>query len=208
MKLQVGTEEGGFDVVDNGKATPRYMVGIHNIGTEHSEEHMHVPDNRTEWEFFIKNGDEAASTSGDMALHISRISATVERPKVIFPQKPVIYERISSRWVVMERSSYSLLGGSSLKAVMPLVCRSVGESRIVITIPVLGHRELEFGIAKECDQVGSAHQSKQFMLTVNTILWGVGFLAVVVFVIGFLYIRRRRIGAKGTGFEPVSLTER
>lgn len=207
MKLQVGTKEGSFDVVDNGKATPRYMVGIDNIGTDHSEEHMHLPDNRTEWEFYLKNGDEMASTSGDMALHISRITATVEQPEVIYAQKPVIYERISSRWVVMERSSYALQGGSSLKAVMPLVCRSVGESRILITIPVLGHRELEFGVAKECGHIGSAHRSNQFMFTVNNILWGGG-VAVVVFIIGFVYIRRRRSGAKSAVYEPVSLTER
>lgn len=191
--------------MDNGKPTPRYIVGIDHIGTAHSDEHLHLPDNRTEWIFYVSNGDETAGPVSDTALHVSRITATIEKPEVVYAQKPIMYERSFTSWTPVSRSPYALAGGISLKVRMPLVCRSVGESRVLITVPVLGHQALEFGIAKECKTVGVAHQSNEFMFTVHSLFWG-GIL-LLIGIIAFVIIRRR-YGAKSAGFEPVSLTER
>lgn len=181
------------------------MVAIDNIGADHSEEHLHLPDNQTEWVFYVKNGDMNVGSSSDSALHVSRISATVEQPGVVFPQKPIMFEWVPGKWIKAEKSSYALGGGRTMKVVLPLVCREIGESRILITVPVLGHQELEFGIAKECEHVGVSRRSNQFILTVSNLFWGGVFIFICL--IGGLFIKSR-YGSKAVGFEPVSLVER
>lgn len=204
-KLQVGSKLDGFDIVDDGKPTPRYMVAVENIGTEHSEEHRHLPDNETEWVFYIKNDNDLSGSPMDAALHVSRVLATIENPKVLFSQSPKAMELVQHEWRVTTRSTYALAAGHSLKVVMPMVCKNVGESRVLITLPVLGHQELEFGVAKECTHVGVSHKAREFILTVNTV-FGLGVVAVIC-VLAFVYVRRRS-SKLVTGFEPVPLTER
>lgn len=202
--IQVGSQEGGFDIVDDGQPTPRYMVAIENIGTEHSEEHLHLPGNQSAWTFYIKNADDVSTASQHTAMHIGRLSATVEQPDVLFSQSPIVFAWEAGNWQVKQVSSFPLEAGDTLKVVMPLVCRSLGESRVLITIPVLGYKQLEFGVAKECTHVGKALHSGEFVFTVGRLFWGAVLIAVCVLALA--YVRRRR--AKTAGFEPVSTTER
>lgn len=202
--LLVGTEENAYDIVDNGEPTPQYMVGIDNIGTDHSEQHKHLPGNQSDWVFFVKNGDDQSHPESDTALHVGRVTATVEKPAILFPFSPTVMEKSTMSWKQIVVSSYVLQAGSSLKVSMPLICRGIGESRVLITVPVLGYRELEFGIAKECARIGASRRSEQFVFTVNNVFW----LSVVFVMCGlaYIYVRSRRI--KGTRYSPVSLTER
>lgn len=212
--IQVGTDEDGFDIVDSGEPTPKYMVGIDNIGTDHSEEHMHLPGNQTEWIFFIKNGDtiqdgdEPHRPESDTALIIGRISATIENPTVVYPVTPIVMTRTTMKWKQVSKSgshsSYPLHTGESIKVIMPMLCRMVGkESRVLITVPVLGYTELEFGVAKECTHVGVAHKSSQFVVTVGTVFW---FGALIVLA-GLVYLYYRRKHQKGGSFTAVPLHE-
>lgn len=203
--LQVGSQEGGFDIVDDGQPTPRYMVAIENIGTEHSEEHLHLPGNQSSWTFYLKNADDVSTASQHTAMHIGRLSATVEQPDVVFPQSPIVYAWIAGGWQVNQVSSFAMEAGDTLKVVMPLVCRRLGESRVLITVPVLGYKQLEFGVAKECTHVGKALHSGEFVFTVGRLFWGA--VLVAICLLALAYVRRRRAG-KTAGFEPVSVTER
>lgn len=210
----MGSTEEGFDIVDNGEPTPRYMVGIESIGAEHSEEHMHIAGNESHWEFFVKN--EANSATGkatqpesDTAMLVGRITATVEKPSVLYPLSPIVMTRTAMKWREDSKSgsaaSYTLQEGESLKVVMPLLCRVVGkESRVLITVPILGYKELEFGIAKMCTQVGKVQKSSQFVLTVRTVFWGAVFVAAGV---GVLWYVKSKRAAKGASFSPVPLYE-
>lgn len=203
--LQVGSQEGGFDIVDDGQPTPRYMVAIENIGTEHSEEHLHLPGNQSVWTFYLKNADDTNTASQHTAMHIGRLSATVEQPDVLFPQSPVVYAWAAGGWQVNQVSPFSLEAGDTLKVVMPLICRSLGESRVLITVPVLGYKQLEFGVAKECTHVGQVLHSGEFVFTVGRLFWGAVLIAICLLALA--YVRRRRTG-KTAGFEPVPVNER
>lgn len=203
--IQVGSEEGGFDIVDNGQATPRYMVAIENIGADHSEEHLHLPGNQSEWVFYVKNDEDVSTSSEHTAMHIGRLSSTVEQPDVVFPQPPIVLAWDAGSWTVTQRSSYILRAGESLKVIMPLICRNIGESRVLITVPVLNYKQLEFGVAKECTHIGRAMKAEEFVFTVGKLLWTVVFF--VIFVLALFYVRRRA-AEKASGFERVSVTER
>lgn len=182
------------------------MVGIENIGAKHSAEHLHLPGNQTEWTFFVKNGDDTSNADeSDAALIIGRITATVEKQSVLYPLIPVVMARAAMSWSRKTTSSISLAAGDSLKVSMPLVCRSLGESRVLITIPILGYKELEFGVAKECTHVGSAHHSSEFFLTVQNIFW-FGLVTVIIGGCALLYLRRKR-AKQGAAFKPLPTFE-
>lgn len=203
-KLSVGTAEGSSDIVDMGKPTPKYMVGIENIGTEHSEEHLHLPGNQSDWMFYMKYGDSDAErgVAKDYALHIGRIGVTVEHPEVIAASTPRLSAPGTIGWREMTNAENSLQPGDKLRVSFHFACRKVGESRLLITVPILDYDTLEFGIAKECDHAGTAHRSKQFVLTVGNVFWGFVVIAVVA---GAYFVRRRR---KNAGFAPVPVTEK
>lgn len=202
--LQVGTSEDGYDVVDNGRPTPRYMVGIENIGTAHSEEHLHLPGNQSDWVFYIMNNDTMPGAgSPDTAMHIGHIVATVEQPSVLMPVPPEVYEEAALGWRAMERAPYALGAGAKLKVRVHMVCREKGESRVLMTVPVLGYKQLEFGLAKECEHGGLSYSSSEFVLTVGDLFWIV--VGVLVFSCACFYVRRRR--AKSAGFQRVSTME-
>lgn len=180
------------------------MVGIENIGMEHSEEHLHLPGNQSEWTIYLTYGasDADVGTSKDVALHIGRIGVTVEHPEVIFGASPRLSTRRTLGWRDVANAENSLNTGDTVRISFHFVCRRIGESRLLITVPILDYDTLEFGIAKECDHFGSSHKARQFVFTVGNVFWSV--LVIVVLAVGY-YIRRRR---KNAGFQPVANTEK
>lgn len=185
--------------------TPKYMVGIENIGTEHSEEHLHLPGNQSDWAIYMTYGkpDSDGVVSKDSALHIGRIGVTVEHPVTIAVSNPRVSAPGTLGWRDVTNSENALRPGDKLRVSFHFVCRKLGESRLLITVPILDYDTLEFGIAKECDHVGTAHKSKQYVLTVGNVFWG---FIVVAIAGGIFYVRGRR--KENAGFARVPVTEK
>lgn len=204
--LQVGTSENADDVVKEGKPTSSFQVAIEHIGTSHSEEHLHLPGNQSDWTVYMANSADRSSipAATEAALHVGRITLTVEHPNVLAAFAPVISSRGFGGWREQTYPEYIIESGGSLKVSFHFLCRALGESRILITVPVLQYDPLEFGIAKECTHIPTAHKSRQMVWTVGNV-FAAG-VALVIILCSIWYWRRRQ--AKAKGFEPLPVTER
>lgn len=203
--MRIGNEEGGSDIVDNGKPTPRYMVSIDHIGTEHSEEHLHLPGNQSDWTIYLSNadGDEDGAVAKDSAVYLGRIGVTVENHDVIAAVTPRLSMHGSLGWRDQANSGNELYPGDDIRLSFHFACKRRGESRLLITIPLRSYDTLEFGIAKECDHEASAHKSKQWVLTVDSVFWGTSLIFLGAMAV---YCLRRR-GKDSSGFSRVPVTE-
>lgn len=200
----VGTTKGGSEVVDGGKPTPRFMVGVDNIGTEHDEAHLHLPGNQSTWTVYLQyraNSDD--ETEEHAALHIGRISLTVEHDDVIVAQAPAVSKPGMLSWKSIANSGQILRQREMLQLSLHFICRQIGESRILITIPVLEYDTLEFGIAKECTHIGTARKSHQLVLTTSNIFWMFVFISISAVVVACIRIRHN----KKAGFVQVATQE-
>lgn len=205
--LRIGSSEGQSDIVDEGKPTPRYKVGIDNLGTAHSDEHLHLPDNQSDWTIYMRNAftGEKGPPSKDGALQIGRITLTIEHPDKVAAATPKVSVLGPASWRDTNAASYVLEAEADLRVSFHFICRKKGESRILITVPVLQHETLEFGIAKECEHEAAApRKSREFVITVRSVFWS--FIFLVVICVAIFCIRRRTASAKG--FEPLPVTER
>lgn len=191
---------GSSDVVKNGEPTSSFLVGIQHIGTEHSDEHLHLPGNQSDWTVFIANTEDGGPKSLEAALHIGRITLTVEHPENVAALDPRINAKRAYGWSEIPNSGYTLHPGSNLKLVLHLVCKRIGESRILITIPILQYDTVEFGIAKRCTHVGKARRSRQLVFTAGNLMVIVAAVCVAAAVV----LIRRRNTLKGFESLPVS----
>lgn len=181
------------------------MVGIENIGTAHTEEHLHLSGNQSDWTFYLKNekSDSSGATSSDLALHIGRPTLTVEHGENVAALPTQISTKSTFGWSTETSSSFVLHPGESLKVSLHFICKNIGESRILITVPVLQYNTLEFGVAKECTHVNEARKSKQMVLTSEKAL-------IVIFLVVILiawYVWRRRRSKMRQDFIAVSTSE-
>ncbi|KAI0565045.1 hypothetical protein FGB62_22g333 [Gracilaria domingensis] len=193
---------GSSDVVKNGEPTHSFMVGIQHIGTEHSDEHLHLSGNQSDWKVFLRNSN-LDSQSPEAALRIGRITLTVEHPETVVALEPRIRAKSTLGWSVESNSGYALAPESSLEVSFHFACKKIGESRILITLPILQYETVEFGIAKRCTHVGRVRKSSQLVFTA-----GKAFASLVaICVAGVVIIVRRRSSAQ-KGFEALPTTDR
>lgn len=205
-ELSIGSSEGAFDIVDLGKPTPKYMVAIDNIGKPHSEEHLHLPSNQSDWVIYLAYADgSGGEVTKDASLHSGRVHVTVEHPDVLVAMSPIISRKESLGWSDVQSPDNMIRAGDKVRISFRFVCRKAGESRVLISLPLVHYDPLEFGIAKECDHAEAIpHKSKQWVLTVGNVFWGLVLLVIGSFAL--LLFRNRNKPQKG--FAPVSTTER
>lgn len=205
--LSIGSSEGSFDIVDHGKPTPKYMVGIGNIGTAHSAEHLHLPANQSKWTIYLTYGQPhpQGAVSKDASLHLGRVGVTVEHPGTIVSLAPKVSRKGPFGWNDDQNADNLIHIGDKIRITFRFVCRKAGESRLLFTLPLVHYDMLEFGIAKKCDHAEALPQhSKQWVLTAGNVFWM--FIFVVVGVCVLYLMRTRSKGLKG--FEPLPTAER
>lgn len=202
--LQIGTSIGLSNVVKSGEPASEYLVGIQHIGTAHSDEHLHLPGNQSDWQIFLTNkheGDKQPPQASESALRIGRIAVTVENTKNVAVLDPNIFSKDALRRGSVPNSGYVVHSGQSLKMSFHFLCKREGESRIIITVPILQYENVEFGIAKECSHAAIARKSQQLVLTAGH---GIALVMLLVAVIiGVIFGRRRN----QKEFAPIPLTE-
>lgn len=198
----VGTTDGGFDVVDRGHATPRFTLGVGNIGTEHSEQHFHLPGNTSSWTVYLSynSTSPAIHQSTDAVLHSGRLALTIESPDTVVANV-ALSKKGTLRWAPVDNVGVALGQGDVLRMDFNFYCRRVGESRILVTVPLLQYDSLEFGLAKECTHAASAKRSGGLFLTAGTSFTGV--LAIALLACCFVVYRARQRQASKHSFEPL-----
>lgn len=191
--------------MDEGKPTPKYMLGIEHIGTEHSDAHLHLPGNQSDWVIFLSNGDknQEGAVARDSAIQMGRIGVTVEKPEIVYAVSPKLSSHGPVGWREISNVDNNVYAGEVYRISFHFVCRQIGESRLLVTIPLRDYDTLEFGVAKQCDHVGTAYKSKEWVLTVGNVFWG----AILILIGGAAVYCLRRRGKDTAGFARVPVTE-
>lgn len=191
--------------MDEGKPTPKYILGIEHIGTEHSDAHLHLPANQSDWVVYLSNGekDQQGAVAGDSAIQMGRVGVTVEKPDVLNAVSPKLSSHGSLGWREIPNVGNNVYAGDTYRISFHFVCRQMGESRLLVTVPLRDYDTLEFGLAKQCDHGGTAYKSKEWVLTVGNVFWG----AVLILISGIAVYCLRRRRKDTAGFARVPVTE-
>lgn len=204
--LAIGSKEDSADIVEFGKPTPRYQVGIEHLGTAHSDEHLHLPPSQSMWTVYLTYGDTKSEqvVSKDSSIYLGRVAVTVENPDTIVALAPEVSRKGSLGWIDVMNGDNVVHTGEQLRIKFRFACRKAGESRLLFSLPLVHYDMLEFGVAKECDHAEAiARHSSPFYLTAGSLFWGV----IVLFICGCLIFLRRYRSTGFKGFELVPTDE-
>lgn len=190
--LLIGTGgEESFDVMQEGELKPEYDISevttVNNVdprvkvlGTEsHS------------MKFYLTNSDETS------AIHFQTISMTMSNPDVL---TAVVNTDgalgLSTGGGVLEREDVRTL-------TVYLICKKEGKSVVLVTLPTVRYKNVEFGFVKECDGAPLVYSHSGFMRTADSLI-GVLFVLVTLGGIGFCIYRVKK---GGNTYAAVSTSE-
>ncbi len=202
--LMIGTKPKADDVVQHGIVQKQYKMSEGHIGTSHSEDHFHLGSKKVLWRLFIwtKSPDDDGLTASQ-GLYMSQPVLLVGDTSVVFASRAQMYiaSTTGQRRAYSFRDSTMILKDSEVVELsFYLVCKKVGESRILVTLPLNNFDALEFGFAKKCDKnqiprmvVGTAVTTSS-LGTVFIILGALACVGAIAF--GFYRIRQRQVEYK------------
>ena len=193
--LLIGTTGAkSFDVMQDGELSPKYNVTESSTLSDVSSSIVQIPGSKKSARFFLTNSDDTAD------LQIQTISTTMSNPEVmgtfIRTQTLAAVSSIPESGTVLPRQQTKALN-------LYFMCKKAGKSIVLITLPVLRYKNIEFGFVKECYEPKSYHQSG-FLQTAGSILGTVLAILILGGLASFIYIRRRTSEAK---YARVATTE-
>ncbi|KAI0565531.1 hypothetical protein FGB62_17g329 [Gracilaria domingensis] len=191
QSLLIGTSgPGSFEVVHEGEVSPQYNVSDNTyIGSAHGAVEE-IPGNKDYKMFFITNSDDTSE------IQVQTVSLTMSDPTIVTPivQTSMVS---SSKYI---SASGGVIGRKETKQLyLHFICKREGKSLILVTLPILRYRNIEFGFMKECFEP-KVHRHSGFLQTAGSIMGFMLLLAVVGGGAGWVYWRRRsrRMGKKYT----------
>lgn len=191
--LLIGTTgEGSFDVMQDGQLKSEYDVAD-SITTGTIGSHLKVlPPKVHSQKFYLTNSD---STSD---IHLQKISITLEPSSVM---KVLVGNDakggLGGTGGVLERDSAKAL-------TLYFVCEQVGRSAVLVTLPTIRYKNVEFGFVKECNGAPKIYSHSGFMQTAGSLIDAILVLAVVGGVALCIYSIRKR---KGANYSPLATSE-
>lgn len=193
--LLIGTTgSNSFDVMQEGELNSKYNV-TDSTSIENAFGMIHeVPENLDHKRFYLTNSDEESD------IHIQTIVTTVMTDQDVVSASVEVPLGGSSSYiprggaVVVRRQTKSLL--------LHFVCKKKGQSLILVTLPIVKYKNVEFGFIKLCNEPHALHHSG-FLQTAGSIMWTIMLLAVVGGIGGWVYIRRR----PGVKYAPVPVSD-
>lgn len=184
----IGTSSGASDIVKNGIVSAAYKMREEHIGQAHSAEHVHLGGNITFWDAYITvNSTDAYRQEASAGIHLGSITVTVEKPDTLYVPSP---QAVGDGHMSLPGGGIVVKSGRVVEIQFWLLCRKKGESRVMVSIPMLHYDTVEFGFAKECTHVPAVHQ-EELAFTVGTATTLIIMFLVVACIASYMWLRRR-----------------
>ena len=185
QSLLIGTTApGSFDVMLDGELDAKYNVSdTTTMGSVRDSVNI-IPVTVNSERFYLTNSDETSD------IHIQTISTTMSDPNIVS-----VYVKLP----LLQGSSYLSSTGGTLarretkSLQLHFICKNAGKSLVLVTLPTLRYKNVEFGFIKECIEPKALHHSG-FLSTAGSIL-GV-LLLLCIGATGFYVYRRKRSNIK------------
>lgn len=178
--LLIGT--GGpssFDVMQDGELNSLYNVSAESSSDEAMRDSKIIPGNTDTMTFSVTNSDDTSD------IEIQTISMTMSDPDILTTVvEPSAFggDIRASGARVERRKSRSLR--------LHFFCKKAGSSVVLVTLPTLRYRNVEFGFVKECNEP-KVHHHSGFLNTASSLMGAILFVAIVGGIGLWIYLRRR-----------------
>lgn len=180
------TGSGSFEVMQDGELNEKYNV-TENTSVEQAYEKVAEIDGATgSVRYYITNSDDTSD------IHIQTIATTMSNPDVVSAIVEVPFTGTGS-FLAPSGGTIARKETKSLK--LRFVCKKVGESLVLVTLPALKYKNVEFGFLKHCLAPVVRHHSG-FLNTAGSIMGTMLVLAIVGGIALWVHMRRRAQGAK------------
>lgn len=183
--LLIGTTgKDSFDVMQDGELASLYNVTDKTSLDDANGVISVIPEDVDTKRFYLTNSDDTSD------IHIQTITTTMSDPKILTAsvETPVIgTSYLPSIGDVIRRHETKLLW-------LHFVCKREGRSLVLVTLPTLRYKNVEFGFVKVCDEPKVYHHSG-FLQTASSLIGTVLTLGILAAIGTCLYMRRRQ-GAK------------
>lgn len=194
--LLIGTSgSGSFEVMQDGELSAKYNV-TENTSVEQAYGKVEeIEGSMSSVKYYITNSDDTSE------IHIQTIATTMSNPDVVSTIVEVPFTG-SGSYLGPSGGTIPRQETKSLK--LHFACKKVGESLVLVTLPTLKYKNVEFGFLKHCLAPAVRHHSG-FLQTAGSIMGTILVLAVVGGIALWVQMRRRAQGAK---YAPVATTDR
>lgn len=180
--LVIGTGNSGpssYDVMQGGELRPEFNVGA-GAHIDDVDEHTYVvPGDSNQKRFYFMNSDDTSD------IQIQTISTTMSDPDVVaaYVATGTFGNFISADGATIERQKTKSL-------LLHFMCKTDGKSLVLVTLPTLRYKTIEFGFIKECF-APKLYRGSGFLTTAGSLLWVFLTVACCAGVGLWIYLRRR-----------------
>lgn len=193
--LLIGTTgAGSFDVMKEGELDAQYNVTDSTEISSAFGRIREVDEKSHSQRFYLTNSDDESE------IQIQTIATTMSDQEVLSTYVETPFA-VSGSYIPSGGASIARHETKSLK--LHFICKKRGESLVLVTLPIVKYKNVEFGFIKRCSEPTAYHHSG-FLQTAGSILWTIMLLCVVGGIGTWVYIRRR----SGVKYAPVATNER
>jgi hypothetical protein len=197
--ISIGTSYGKDDVVSGGITSPNYFASVPDASDALRYSDVPIPASTKESSFLIKH------TGGpdEDAVHFSNAVMTVGDSNSL---------RVSLRGFLSGADKFSqeegmLYPGDARKLSVHFICLNTGSTWVVVSLPLMRYKSVEFGFTKECTGPKVYKESAIFNVGGVLKLLLVGVVLVIVGVYFFLRTGRGASGLTGPSETKYALVE-
>lgn len=187
QSLLIGTTgPGSFDVIHDGELSSQYNITDASYIGDVRGSVEEIPGNVDYKRFYITNSDDTSE------IQIQTASMTMSDPGVVttLVETPMV---ASSSYIA---ATGATIGRKTTKSLyLHFICKREGMSLILVTLPVLRYKNIEFGFMKQCF-APKVHRQSGFLQTAGSLMAAIFFLVIVGGGAGWVYWRRRNSGKK------------
>lgn len=185
QSLLVGTEgEDSYDVIQEGSLLPEYKVTESTTVDSVDSKVKVIPVGERSVKFFLTNADDTSD------IHFQTISTTLSDPDVLHAFVGTDEaSSLNANGGVLERDSVRTL-------LILFVCKRVGKSVVLITLPSVRYATAEFGFVKECDGAPMTYTHSGFLSTAGSLLDVILVLAFISGIALCVYTAKKKSEAR------------
>lgn len=185
QSLLIGTTtSGSFDVMLDGELDAKYNVSDTTTMDSVNDAVKIIPETTNSAHFYLTNSDETSD------IHIQTISTTMSDPNIVSAYVKLPMLKASS---YLSSTGGTLARKETKSLQLHFICKNAGKSLVLVTLPTLRYKNVEFGFIKKCTEPKALHHSG-FLSTAGSIL-GV-LLLLCIGTTGFYVYRRKRSSVK------------
>jgi hypothetical protein len=180
--ISVGTSFGNDDVVARGVTTPNFFSTVADASDSSRRSGMPILAATRDSVFVIQH----SGGTDENAVHFSNAIVTIGNSKLL---------RISLKGFLSGADKFSQEGGmlypgDAKKLVLHFVCLSSGTTWVLVTLPLMRYKSVEFGFSKDCTGPSVHKESTIFNVRGALDLLLIGFVVVTMGICFFWRVGR------------------